>query len=144
MAAPPAAIDASGYIPKLANYRPSNRRISKIANGMTMSQTKTHMGNVTPAVLTLSGLAAAFGVASCCALPLLLSTLGLGTAWIGGIGLYAAFHRPIFLAIAALGLLGGAGALIWFRGAINPAIAWLTGLCLLLGLVLLYFGYVYV
>ena len=30
--------------------------------------------------LTLGGLVAAFGVASCCGLPLMLATFGLGTA----------------------------------------------------------------
>ncbi len=64
------------------------------------------------ALLTMTGLAAAFGVASCCALPLLLTTLGLGTAWLGGIALMAAPHRPILLGIGALCLIGGAG-LLW-------------------------------
>jgi mercuric ion transport protein len=31
-------------------------------------------------MLTLAGIAAAFGLASCCALPLYFATLGIGTA----------------------------------------------------------------
>jgi mercuric ion transport protein len=45
------------------------------------------------ALLTFGGLAAAFGLASCCALPLLLTTLGLGTAWLSGIALIASYRR---------------------------------------------------
>jgi len=106
-----------------------------------------------PVLLTLGGLAAAFGVASCCALPLLLTTLGLGTAWLGGVALLAAPHRPILLAAAALCLLGGA-ALLWRQrkagavcspGAIcsRPAVHGRTAAGLLLGLVLLTLGYAY-
>jgi mercuric ion transport protein len=69
-------------------------------------------GGTGAALLTLSGLAAAFGVASCCALPLLLTTLGLGTAWLGGVGLTAAPHRTLLLGIGALCFAGG-GLLLW-------------------------------
>jgi hypothetical protein len=61
--------------------------------------------------LTLSGLVAAFGVASCCGLPLMLATLGLGTAWLGGFALLAAPHRLFLLAAATL-CLAGAAALV--------------------------------
>jgi len=93
------------------------------------------------------GLAAAFGVASCCALPLLLTTLGLGTAWLGGIALLAAPHRPFLLAAAAFCLLSGA-FLFWRQqrtAAVcsRPAVRVTTTLGLLLGLVLLALGYVY-
>ncbi len=40
-------------------------------------------------LFTVGGLAAAFGVASCCALPLLLTTIGVSTAWLGGVALLA-------------------------------------------------------
>ncbi len=106
-----------------------------------------------PVLLTVSGLAAAFGVASCCALPLLLTSLGLGTAWLGGIALLAAPHRPFLLAAAALCLLGGAflfwrqqrTAAVCAQGAVcsRPAGRVTTTLGLLLGLVLLTLGYVY-
>lgn len=51
--------------------------------------------------LTVGGLVAAFGVASCCALPFLLATAGVGAAWLGGIALLAAPHRPFLVAAAA-------------------------------------------
>jgi mercuric ion transport protein len=108
-----------------------------------MSETGNRVSRTVPALLTLSGLLAAFGVASCCAIPLFLATLGVGSAWLAGIGLYAAFHRPVFLAAAAIGLLGGGAVLIWQRRRISPLNAGLTSICLLLGLVLLYCGYTY-
>src|SRR5258708_37890042 len=63
-------------------------------------------------LLTVSGLAAAFGVASCCGLPFLLASAGLGTAWVTGFALLAAPHRSILLMGGAGGLSGGA-VLFW-------------------------------
>jgi hypothetical protein len=60
----------------------------------------------------LGGLAAAFGVASCCALPMLLTTIGVSTASLGGLALLAAPHRGVLLIFGALCLAGGA-ALLW-------------------------------
>ena len=74
-------------------------------------------------LLTLSGLGAAFGVASCCGLPFLLATAGLSTAWLTGIALLAAPYRLLLLAMAALCLTAGAG-LMWRR---QPAGACATG-----------------
>ena len=104
-------------------------------------------------LLTLGGLAAAFGLASCCALPLLLTTLGLGTAWLSGAALMAQPHRGVLLVIGALCLLGGA-ALLWRQqraaaacgpdGACAPPwvrAATLVGL--LVGVGLLWAGYAY-
>ena len=78
-----------------------------------------------PALLTLAGLAAAFGAASCCALPMVLSSLGLGSvwpcglvlhqehcAWLFGLALLVGPHRTVLLAAAAAGLVGGA-FLLW-------------------------------
>jgi mercuric ion transport protein len=103
-------------------------------------------------LLTLGGFAAAFGVASCCALPFLLTTIGLGTAWLGGIALLAAPHRGFLLAAAAVCLAGGA-VLFWRQrqavacapGGVcsHPAIRGLTLVGLFAGLVLLYLGYAY-
>src|SRR6516162_7018148 len=64
-------------------------------------------GETGAALLILGGVAAAFGAASCCALPVLLATLGFGGAWLGGIALLAAPHRPVLLALAAIGLASG-------------------------------------
>jgi mercuric ion transport protein len=103
-------------------------------------------------LLTLSGLAAAFSVASCCGLPFLLATAGLGTAWLTGIALLAAPHRPILLIVGAVCLAGGA-VLFWRQqrmGAFTPgafcsrpAVKRLTLTGLLFGLALLYLGYAY-
>ena len=57
------------------------------------------------ALLTLSGIGAAFGVAACCALPIMLATVGIGTAWLAGIASVTAPHRDIWIAISALSLL---------------------------------------
>jgi mercuric ion transport protein len=102
-------------------------------------------------LLTLGGLAAAFGVASCCGLPFMLATLGLGTAWLGGFALLAAPHRPFLLAAATLCLAGAAVLLLRQRAVVcapgavctRPAIRRLTMIGLLVGVVLLYLGYTY-
>ena len=108
-----------------------------------------------PALLTLGGLVAAFGAASCCALPMLLSSLGLGGAWLFGLSLLVGPHRTALLAAAALGLVGGA-FLLWQqrRGAAaacapgtacspNPAARRVTAVGLALGCALLTLTYLY-
>lgn len=62
--------------------------------------------------LTLGGIAAAFGVASCCALPILLTAAGLSAAWLGGIAMVAAPYRDLLLWLSMLSLAGGA-LLLW-------------------------------
>jgi mercuric ion transport protein len=102
-------------------------------------------------LLTLGGLVTAFGVASCCGLPLLLASVGLGTAWLSGLALVAAPHRLFLLAAATL-CLAAAAVLIWRQRAVAcapgsvcslPATRSLTVVGLLAGLVLLYLGYAY-
>jgi mercuric ion transport protein len=108
-------------------------------------------GGAAATLLTFGGLAAAFGAASCCALPLLFASLGLGTAWLGGIALLAAPHRGVLLAAAAVCLAGGA-VLLWRQRAAaaactpgtacaRPAVRSMTVAGLLLGSVLLALGY---
>ena len=48
--------------------------------------------NVDALLLAAGGVAAALGAASCCALPLLLSSLGLGSAWLVTVAWNAAPH----------------------------------------------------
>ncbi|WBO61017.1 mercuric transporter MerT family protein [Acidocella sp. MX-AZ03] len=103
-------------------------------------------------MLTLSGVAAAFGVASCCGLPFLLATLGLSSAWLVGIATIAAPHRPLLLVLGAVCLLAG-GVLLWRRrptvpdatGAVcsKPAVRGMTLVALIAGLGLLTIGYLY-
>ncbi|MCY7398244.1 MAG: mercuric reductase [Sphingomonas bacterium] len=106
------------------------------------------------AILTFAGLGAAFGVAACCALPLLLISLGLSTAWLGGIGSIAAPIRALLLVFAALALAGGA-ILLWRQqrhatkcgpnGVCTPlAVRVVTLVGLLIGVTLLIAGYLYV
>ena len=102
-------------------------------------------------LLTLGGVVAAFGVASCCGLPLMLATVGLGTAWLGGLALLAAPHRLFLLATATV-CLTSAAILLWQQRAavcapgavcMRPAIRGATMIGLLVGLALLYLGYTY-
>lgn len=106
------------------------------------------------AFLTVGGIAAAFGVASCCALPILLTTAGLSAAWLGGVAELAAPFRALLLWLSALCLLGGA-VLLWRiqRGAMlcgpdgvctPPLVRAALFLGLVVGAVLLYLGYTYV
>lgn len=96
-----------------------------------------------PALFTVGGIAAAFGLAACCALPMLLLSLGFGTAWLVGIGFYAGMHRPEFLAVAMAGLIGGAVTLLVYRNRISVAARSVMSVGLLAGAVMLYYGYIY-
>lgn len=104
--------------------------------------------------LTLGGLAAAFGLASCCALPLLLASLGLGTAWLTGVALAAVPHRNTLLMVSAVALCSGA-VLLWRQqrramtcapGGVcaSPSVRALNLLGLVIGAILLWAGYTYV
>ena len=55
-------------------------------------------------LLTAVGLAAAFGAASCCALPVLLASAGVGSAWLFGVAIFAGPNRSLLIWLA-LGLL---------------------------------------
>ena len=63
-------------------------------------------------LLTVGGVGAAFAAASCCGLPFLLASTGIGFAWLTGLAIFSAPYRPLLLAAAAVCLLGGA-ALLW-------------------------------
>src|SRR5438128_824934 len=102
--------------------------------------------------LTVGGFSAAFGLASCCALPILLSTAGVGTAWLTGIAVASIPHRSALLLIGFLCLASGVGLLFRRRKAActpgsicaSPLVRGLTVVGLLAGFLLLYLGYVYV
>ena len=104
--------------------------------------------------LTVAGLAAAFGLAACCALPLLLISLGLSSAWLGVAASFAEPNRDLLLVFAVLALAGGA-FFLWrqHRHAARcgpngvctpPVVRVLTLVGLLIGVVLLIAGYLYV
>jgi mercuric ion transport protein len=103
-------------------------------------------------LLAAGGLAAAFGAASCCALPLLLGSLGLGSAWLLALAWVAAPHRIALLAIAIVCLVSGSGVLLWRRhrtascaptAGRHPVLTSLVAAVLSLGVVLLVLGFLY-
>lgn len=66
------------------------------------------------AVFAVGGLLAAFGVASCCALPVALSLLGISAASLVGIGYFAAQYQHELFYVSA-GCLGVAALLLLRR-----------------------------
>ncbi len=83
-------------------------------NTRSDTATRPKVASETGAALLLAGgLVAAFSAASCCALPLLLGSLGLAGAWLGSLALLAGPHRPALLAAAVICLVGGGGVLLW-------------------------------
>jgi mercuric ion transport protein len=72
-------------------------------------------------LLAIGGLAAAFGAASCCAIPMLLGSLGLGSAWLAGVAIVAAPHRIALITAAAVCLIGAGAVLAWYRRALTCA-----------------------
>jgi mercuric ion transport protein len=104
-------------------------------------------------LLAAGGLVAAFGAASCCALPLLLGGLGLGSVWLGSLALLAGPYQSILL-LASLAFLAAGGAILWRQRALaracapgaacgRPIVATLATGALSIGAVLLVLGYVF-
>ena len=86
-----------------------------VDNSQTTAQERAPGRDTGALVLALGGLAAAFGAASCCALPLLLGSLGLGSAWLVAVAWIAAPHRLALLITAAICLIGAGAIFIWRR-----------------------------
>jgi mercuric ion transport protein len=95
--------------------------------------------------LVAGGLVAAFGVASCCALPIALSMIGISAAPLVGIGYFAAqYQRELFY--AAVVCLGGAAFVMWRQSRARacvpgstcerPALRWVSilGIAVAVGL----------
>lgn len=102
-------------------------------------------------LLTAGGLVAAFGAAACCGLPIVLASIGLGSAWLVSPAYLAAPYQTLLVAIAAICLAAGA-VLLWRQrnavcasGAIcaRPMVRAATLFALLVGMGLLYLGYTY-
>ena len=68
--------------------------------------------DIAKAFLAAAGLVAAFGMASCCALPVALSLIGVGTAALVGIGTLAASYQQALFYGAVISL-GAASILMW-------------------------------
>lgn len=103
-------------------------------------------------LLAAGGLAAAFGAASCCALPLLFGSIGLGSAWLVAVAWIAAPHRIALLIAAIVCLFGAAGLFVWRRrvaactpgtACSRPATTALLVCVVSLGAVLAVLGYLY-
>jgi mercuric ion transport protein len=102
--------------------------------------------------LIAAGIGSAFAVASCCALPMILGGLGLSTAWLFHLAVWAAPHRRALLGVALIALL--AGAIMFFRQwrvrcdpetwCSHPWVKVMTVIGLLIGIVLWMGGYEYV
>jgi mercuric ion transport protein len=103
--------------------------------------------------LAAGGLAAGFGVASCCALPILLGSLGISSAWLIAVAWLAAPHRLVLLAVAIVCLISGGGLLLWRRRTAavcapgeacgRPVVTALLTAALSLGAVLTVLGFLY-
>lgn len=103
-------------------------------------------------LLAAGGLAAAFGAASCCALPILLGSLGLSSPWLVAVAWIAAPHRLALLIAAVISLVGAGGLFVWRRrvASCTPGIACgrpvttaLLVCVVALGTVLAVLGYLY-
>ena len=104
-------------------------------------------------LLTAGGFAAAFGAASCCALPLLFGAVGLGTVWLVTVAWFAAPHRLALLAIAIICLGSGGAVLLWRRrrtvecapgvACASPVMTALVTCVLSLGAVLVVLGFMF-
>lgn len=117
---------------------------STMANHTTPLPTAVRSPGSLTTLLALSWLGAAFGLASCCALPFLLAGFGLGTAWLAGIELFALFHRTAILVVALISLGCSAALLSRQRRTLKSAAWIIIGTVCLIGAVLFYYGYTYV
>ena len=74
---------------------------------MTLAETKRgRAGAWTTQVLAGTGLAAGVLASSCCLLPLLLVSVGIGGAWMSRLTALAPY-QPLFLGIAAIAVVSG-------------------------------------
>lgn len=105
-----------------------------------MTETAPRIPRALPPLLTLGGISAAFGLASSCALPFYLAALGISTAWLGDIGLFASFHRHVFMAVTLVGLIGGAALLVLQHRTMPRPLFWATVAGLGLGALFLFLG----
>lgn len=69
----------------------------------------------TPLLLAGGGAAAGFCAASCCGLPVLLGSAGLGSGWLFTLAWLAAPYRSFLLIAAGILLAGGVGAFLYRR-----------------------------
>lgn len=123
-----------------------------VDNSRTTASDRAPARDTGALLLALGGLVAAFGAASCCALPLLLGSFGLGSAWLIAVAWIAAPHRLALLTAAAICLIGAGGIFVWRRRASactlgmscgRPATTALLICVISFGTVLAFLGYLY-
>ena len=121
-------------------------------NSQTTPSERAPLRDTGALMLAAGGLAATFSAASCCAVPLLLGSLGLSSAWLVAVAWLAAPHRIALLIAAVVCLLGAGGMFAWHRRAVvcapglpcgRPAITALLMGVLSLGAVLTVLGFMY-
>ena len=112
---------------------------------------RASLRNTSALILAAGGFAAAFGAASCCA-PLLLGSLGVGSAWLVTVAWVAAPHRLALLLAAGICLISAGGVFV-LRSRVatctpgmscrRPATTALLVCMISLGAVLAVLGYLY-
>ena len=121
-------------------------------NPQTTSSQPAPLRDTGALILAAGGLAAGFGAASCCALPLLLGSIGLGSAWLAAVAWLAAPHRIALVVAAAACLLGAGSLFVWRRRTVacapgvrcgHPAATALLMFVLSAGTVLAVLGFMY-
>lgn len=95
--------------------------------------------------LASAGLAAAFGLAACCALPIILTGIGLGTAWLAWPSSVADPLRIYLTPLAAISLAGAAFLVLRNPASCapgdlcaRPVTRVILGLLVIVGAILLY------
>lgn len=103
-------------------------------------------------LLAAGGILAGLATASCCALPILLGMLGLGSAWLFKLAVVAAPHRTALLVTGGLAIAAASVLLLRQRTHVcepdafcaKPTARIITAIGLVVGVALLVAGYVYV
>ena len=87
--------------------------ISDAQTGPTEDATDEAKRRLGTGLLATGGLLGALAASSCCIVPLVLFTLGVGGAWIGNLTALAPY-QPLFVTLT-LGLLGAGFYLVYWR-----------------------------
>lgn len=122
-------------------------KVLRMIKSKTSTPPSSEMGRDTAkTVLAAGSLFAAFGVASCCALPVALSLLGIGAASLVGIGYLAAQYQRELFYVAVI-CVGAALFIMWRQRRERlcapstvcalPSVDWASKIALLLAISLL-------
>ena len=95
------------------------------------------------AALVTGGIASAFGLAACCAIPYFLAAVGLGSAWLAPIVSASQPHAQLLTALSLAALIGSL-ALVWWPSRGTPSRArWMVTAAAVVGFVLLVLSKIY-